>query len=582
MKPLELLKQQLQHIDGKDYGAYQSLKGQWAFSYFELFIDRIPKDPYAPPSTGVYRARVPRDKADFSGDVIKSRTRTIAFRDYLARQFNLSCSIYNRGRRGTGNSGIIAISEPGQVILDRTSIVIDKNCIEARFFMGLPAKGRSINARIAESMFFEELPQIIESSLYAKNLDLDALDRHIKVAEDAEYLRDSLCAAGLVAFIRDGAILPRESGVEQKPLDTSSVVPFKSPDSLRVSFDLPNAGIITGMGIPKGVILIVGGGYHGKSTILQALELGVYNHIPGDGRDYCVSAPETVKVRTASGRSVVKTDISAFINNIPLRETPTAFSTTNASGSTSQAAFVAESIEAVAKVLLMDEDTCAMNFIIRDKRMQELVSKKHEPITSFVDKVRQLYEEHDISTILVMGGSGDYFSVADCIIQMIAFEPYNVTERAHTIAECFPTNRAQEGGPTFKSPIRRFPLEQGLNPYNEYGNLRITAQDPRRLIFGQNTVDLSELAQIVETAQTKAIGRAILYAKHNMDGERELIQIIIDVMEDIQHQGLDVLDNSLTGDLAQFRGLELAATLNRMRNLMVNQRKKSSLCMVND
>ncbi len=572
MKSFEQLKQQLQHLDGKDYAAYQSLKGPWMFPHFELHIDRIPKDPYAPPGTGVYRARVPRDKAGFPGRLTTSRIREIALRDYLARQFYCQCVTISKGRRGTGNSGIITIAEPGQAILERSSVVLNEDFVEARFFLGLPASGRAIQTKIAEIMLFEELPQIVRASFFAECLDLEALNQHLGTAEDAEFLRDSLCSSDLVAFIADGAVLPRASGVDQRPLEASTVVQFKSPESLRVRVDLPNAGTITGMGIPRGITLIVGGGYHGKSTLLQALELGIYNHIPGDGREYCVSLPETVKVRAASGRSVVKTDISAFINNIPLQEATTSFSTMNASGSTSQAAFISEAMEIGAKVILVDEDTSATNFMIRDKRMQELVAKKHEPITAFVDRVRQLYKEHDISTILVMGGSGDYLSVADCVIQMTEFEPHDVSERARAIATRFTTERAPEGDHTFERPRLRLPMKDGLDPHNEYGHLRITVPEPRRLIFGRTNVDLSDVEQLVEKAQTKAIGRTILYAKEYMDDEKDLKQIVELVMKDIQREGLDVLDPNLTGDLAQFRGLEFAFSLNRMRSLEMRQK----------
>jgi len=574
MKQMELLKQQLRHLDGKDYGAYQSLKGPWQYPHFELFIDRIPKDPYAPPGTGVFRARVTRDKAVFPTEMTASRIREIALRDYLARQFHRQCVRINNGRRGTGNSGIITIMEPGQTILERTSVVVNDNFVEVRFFIGLPASGRTIQARIAESMLFDELPQIVRASLLAESLDLEATSQHLKTAEDAEFIRDHLRSSDLVAFIADGSVLPRASGVDQRPLETSTVVQFKSPESLRVSFELPNADTITGMGIPKGVTLIVGGGYHGKSTLLQALELGIYNHIPGDGREYCVSVPGTVKVRAASGRSVVKTDISAFIKDIPLQEATTSFSTVNASGSTSQAAFISEVMEVGAQVVLVDEDTSATNFMIRDKRMQELIAKEHEPITAFVDRVRQLYKDHGTSTILVMGGSGDYLSVADTVIQMLKFKPQDVSERAREVATRYATARVEEGDRFFKKPRQRFPLSDGLDPHNEYGHLRISAPEPRRLIFGQSKVDLSDVEQLIERAQTKAIGLAILQAKQYMDGKIEFKRIVELAISNIKGEGLDVLDPKLTGDLAQFRGLEFASVLNRMRSFTVNPELK--------
>jgi predicted ABC-class ATPase len=499
-----------------------------------------------------------------------------ALRDGLARRFHGQCSMICAGRRGTGNSGLITIAEPGQAILERSSVVVTGESVEARFFLGLPASGRDIQSAIAETMLFEELPRIVHTSLLAENLDLDTLSGHLRTAEEAELLRARLEPLGLVAFIADGAILPRASGVDETALTTESVVPFRSPESLRVTIDLPSTGPITGMGIPKGVTLIVGGGYHGKSTLLRALELGIYNYVPGDGRERSVSLPETVKIRASSGRNVVATDISAFINGIPRRPSTASFTTANASGSTSQAAFISEAIEARAKVLLMDEDTCAANFMIRDRLMQQLVARRDEPITAFVDRVRELYEEHAVSTVLVMGGSGDYFSVADRVIQMIEFTPYDVTDRARAVVAGSPIHRQREGAGAFLSPAQRIPVADNLDPANEYGHFRITSSHPQRLSFGRTEVDLADVEQLVEAAQTKAVGQAIHYAKRYMDAKTPLRDVIHRVMDDIERRGLDILDPQLTGDLARFRGLELAAALNRMRVFGATQKKQQN------
>jgi predicted ABC-class ATPase len=334
---------------------------------------------------------------------------------------------------------------------------------------------------------------------------------------------------------------------------------------------VPHAGIITGMGISSGVTLIVGGGYHGKSTLLHALELGIYNHVPGDGRELCVCLPTTVKVRATSGRSITNTDISAFINNLPLRQDTTSFSTQNASGSTSQAAFIAESIEAGARVLLMDEDTCAANLMIRDHRMQQLVARNQEPITAFVDRVRQLYQELGVSTVLVMEGSGDYLDVADCVIQMVDFEPQDVTNRARGIASALPSQRTRESSDNLPRPRDRSPDGKALDPRNEYGHFRISAQNAHHLVFGRTEIDLSDVEQIMEAAQARAIGHAMDYSKRYMDGHIPLREVVERVIGDVDRSGLDVLDSRYVGDLAGFRGLELAAALNRVRGLIFHQ-----------
>jgi predicted ABC-class ATPase len=563
------LRQKLQPLDGKDYTAYQSLKGQHAYPGFDLLIDRIQKDPYAPPHTGIYRAIVESGKAGFKPDMIETKVRETALRDYLARRFFDSCSKICKGRRGTGYSGVVTIAEPGQSILDRSSIAITDSHVEARFFIGFPANGRKISAKVAETILFEELPEIVGDSLYLEKLDQDEVYRHIRSAEDADHLRNSLDSLELVAFIADGAMLPRESGASEKPLVKDAVIPFESPKNLRVELTLPNAGKVTGMGIRKGVNLIVGGGYHGKSTLMRAVELGAYNHIPGDGRELCVSLPGTVKVQASSGRSVAYTDISPFINNLPFMKDTTAFTTENASGSTSQAASISEAIEAGAEALLMDEDTCAANFMIRDKRMQELVAREDEPITAFIDNIRRLHEEREVSTILVMGGSGDYFDMADCVIQMKEFVPLDVTGEAKRVSGDFPTGREDEPGASFEKESTRKPLAASLSPYNEYNKLRIASQDLKTLIFGKEKVGLSDVEQVVEKAQLKAIGLAINYAKKYMDGNKTLKEIIGLVMDEVSRGGLDLLDPNLIGDLAGFRGHEFAAVLNRIRSLEV-------------
>jgi len=568
----EILKSKLESLDGKDYGGYQSLRGEYDFSSYKLIIHQIPKDPYAPPHTGIYCVRVNRNDERIINIKMDSKVEEIAFRDFLTRRFYRASAEISKGRRGTGFSGAITINQPGQAILDRNCVVIDDEVIEVRCFLGLPASGRNINSKIAEEMLFEELPKIIETSLFEKNLNHEDLMLHIKTAEDTEYLRNKLDSLELVAFIADGSILPRKSGSSDQAMSRESAVPFMSPESLKIEIELPYAGLISGMGIPKGVTLIVGGGYHGKSTLLNALEFGCYSHIPGDGREQCVSLLETVKVRAYSGRSVVKTDISGFIRNLPFRKNTTGFSTENSSGSTSQAASIIEAIEVGAKVLLMDEDTCATNFMIRDFKMQQLVHKDDEPITTFIDKVKQLYTEKQISTILVLGGVGDYFDVSDHVIQMIKYEPIDVTLKAHEISGKSPVKRiAEEENNPFQTN-ERIPLPESINPCNEYGKKRIYAKEIHRLNFGENIIDLTDLEQLIELSQTKALGYALDYARKYMDQESSLKEVIDRVMKEIDTHGLDVLSDQISGHFAQFRPFELAFTLNRLRGFDVVQR----------
>jgi predicted ABC-class ATPase len=571
MTGTDLLKQKLKRIDGQDYGSYQSLKGNYHYPDFILIIDQIPKDPYAPPHTGLYRLHIQLDTILPPGCKGTTKVKEIALRDFLARKFYESCVRHSKGSRGTGYSGVITIEDPGQGILERSSVVFTDQWIEIRFFMGMPAAGRKITSRVAEDMFFAELPSIVQYGFFSPGVDAEVCIRHLHAAEDAEHLRHALGPLGLIAFIANGSILPRESGTSDKPLAREISVPFKAPASMETTIRLPHAGDVKGMGIPTGVTLIAGGGYHGKSTLLKAIEAGIYNHIPGDGRELCVSLPETVKVRSYNGRYVVKNDISGFINNLPMGKDTSSFSTENASGSTSQAASICEAVEAGARVLLMDEDTCATNFMIRDSKIQQLVHKADEPITPFIDKVHALLTSHGISTILVLGGIGDYFDVSDSVIQMIRYVPYDVTEKAHQISSRSPQKRAKEDEGTSLVPRERFPIEKSIDPYNEYGKRRIYAKEPDRLHFGKRLIDLQDVEQLTELTQTKALGEGIEYAKRYMDGKTPLKKVIECVMRDLEEKGLDILGENISGHYSWFRGYELAFALNRLRGFDVHQ-----------
>ncbi len=568
MRTGQHLKETLNRIHKRGYKAYKDIQGVYDFTDYILLVDHVQGDPFASPSR--VRVQIPQEVVQFPHTTFSNKSREIALRDFLTRVFYRASKRFCRGKRGTGKSGLISIDRPGQQILERTSMIVTDQYVEARFTMGLPAFGRRIAADHAQAMFFEELPRIIRC-LYFPNLDQKRVYHHIETAEDADFLRDHLEELGLLAFVADGAVLPRVSGVDPRPL-TGKVVPFKSPQSLRVAIEVPNAGSITGMGIPKGVTLIVGGGYHGKSTLLKALELGVYNHIPGDGREFVVTSPYAVKIRAEDGRRIEKVDISPFIGALPLGQSTRAFSTEDASGSTSQAANIMEALEVGSQTLLIDEDTSATNFMIRDHRMQELVSKDKEPITPFIDKVHQLFQDLGISTVLVIGGSGDYFDVADCVICMVEYIPHDVTEKARSIAEKYKAERAREGGEYFGEITERIPLPHSFDPSKGRRKVKISSKGVHSILFGTHRIDVGALEQLVDKSQTQAVGDAIYYATRYMDGKRSLKEVIDRVGKDVTEKGLDIISLHPVGTYAAFRVIELAAAINRLRTLLVNQR----------
>jgi predicted ABC-class ATPase len=566
----EELRRLLQSLDGRGYKAYKAIGGLWSLPDFILTVDHVQGDPFADPS----RVRVFLE-AGFTGlrrEVCRAGSRAIGTACLLARRFQSEAGKASKVR-GTGRSGEIRMEAPGQEVLDQTAVMVKEDgSLEARFTVGLPAAGRRILGHEAAKLLLNAVPGVVRDSLRAAAFTPDEILLHAECNEDADALRDVLPGMGLVAFVGDGAVLPRESGVSQEPLSRGPVVPFESPPSMQVNVELPNAGRVSGMGIPEGVTLIVGGGYHGKSTLLKALERGVYNHRPGDGRERVVSHPSTVKVRAEDGRSIQGVDISPFIRDLPNGQDTETFLTPNASGSTSQAANIIEAVEAGARALLVDEDTAATNFMIRDRRMQALVPREKEPITPFVDRIRELHTVHRVSSILVLGGSGDYLDVADTVVAMEDYRPQEVTAEARDVAGSFPTGRRPETGDPLVPLSPRILDPSSLDPRRGRREESLKVLGTRGLIIGREELDLSAVEQIVSWAQLRAIGQALLLARREyMDGARSMAEILDLVEARIISQGLDVLDPRKAGDLAAFRPFELAAALNRVRTLKVRE-----------
>ncbi|MFO8064193.1 MAG: ABC-ATPase domain-containing protein [Spirochaetota bacterium] len=571
MKSADELRSLLHSVDGKGYKAYKDIRGCYRFDSFTLCIDHVQGDPFASPSR--LHVEVAPEAAAFPEWTYKSRSREIAARDYLTRRFDAAARRIAAGNRGTGKGGLIEIDRPGQEVLERTSAFLSSRGVEIRFFCGLPAFGRRIAGRHAVEMLLEEVPAIVAEAGFFSALDRDALREHVETAEDADTLRSSLEQRGLVAFVADGSVLPRRSGIDQRPMKADAAVPFESPQSLRVEFELPNRGRVSGLGVRSGVTLIVGGGYHGKSTLLAAIERGVYNHIPKDGRELVVSDPSTFTIRAEDGRRIEKTSITPFISGLPGGRDTDTFESEDASGSTSQAANIIEALEVGAKTLLIDEDTSATNFMIRDHRMQELIHDTDEPITPFIDKVRQIHEELGVSTILVLGGSGDYFDVADCVIAMREYRPEEVTDEARRVASKLQTERLTEGGDAFGSIVPRSPAPESIDPRKGKRDVKLKAQGVNSLGFGAHMVDLSAVSQLVDPSQTRAVAHAMVYVGRAADGRRSLSELVAEVETVMEENGLDGLTGTPHADLAAFRGLELAAALNRLRTLRVKQRK---------
>ena len=580
MKNSEELRQQLRSINRKSYPAYKGLKGLYHFGNYILSIDHVQGDPFASPSH--VSIQISHRDAGFPVEYYKDTLTGTTLCDYLTRQFEKQVSQYSFRAKGSGKSGLLTVSHCGQEILSRTACEITEKGITARFFVGFPANGRTINATELEKILFDFLPVCIQKSFFYSSLNANELQNYIELAEDQDFIRQTLPDKNLCAFIADGSILPRESGISSRPMKAS--VPFTSPDSLRISINLPHKGKITGMGIPKGITLIVGGGYHGKSTLLNALELGVYNHIPGDGREYVITDATAVKLRSEDGRFIKDVDISMFINDLPNKKDTRCFSTLDASGSTSQAAGIVESIEAGSHLFLLDEDTSATNFMVRDAFMQQVIQREKEPITPFLERAEDLYKKAGISTILVAGSSGAFFHIADTIIQMDNYVPKDITASVKKLCCQYPLPSVSVTD--FQLPhshrIMSRPAESSKRlRHNSRGNHSDSdATRPERLktrisgtdsfSLGKRKIDLRYTEQLIDTEQTAALGLLLKYAvEHLADGRRTLPEIVQFLWKNLSLHGLSFFteNQKISCGYATPRIQEIYACLNRYRGL---------------
>lgn len=557
------LKNKLKSIDHRGYPAYKELKGQYDFKNYVLSVDHVQGDPFAAPSR--LSVLVKAGEAGFPPAFYDTCVKRVTLQDHLTRLFAKEVTGGSFQAKGSGKSGLLAVSKCGQQVFERTALQVKDGDIILRFEAGFPANGRTINAGELEKMLFGILPGCMQKSLYYGNIDQSRLKQSIDLCEDQQYIREKLTEMSLAAFVANGSILPRESGISEKSM--KGAVPFKSPESLEVTLMLPNRGEVTGMGIPRGITLFVGGGYHGKSTILQALQNGVYNHISGDGRELVITDATAVKLRAEDGRSISNVDISPFIKDLPNKKDTSHFFTEDASGSTSQAANLMEGIEAGSSLFLIDEDTSATNFMIRDQLMQEVISGREEPITPFISRVRSLYRDLGISSIIVAGSSGSYFHVADTVIQMKEYVPYDITDRAKKAAEAYPPVMGDaEQFPAFLE--KRCPKPDMALRKDD--RIKIKTMGTSELLLGRENVELRYLEQLKDQEQSAALAWILKYIQLRLlDGKKDLKQIAEFLEKQMDQKGLEILfdGREVSAFLARPRKQEILACVNRYRRL---------------
>ncbi|UZN23141.1 ATPase [bacterium 3DAC] len=557
----------LKSMDGKSYKAYKDIRGEYKHEQgFMLFIDHVQGDPFASPSK--VTVQIPLAMLNINEDMNENPRRKLALEDFMLRKFAKLLKQYSKNL-GTGGSGRFSTDVPGQEIIFRSNSVVKSDYIQLRFYMGLPAFGRRINGKGAVFMFNEAIPSIVRELALTKT-DVRELWEHIYVVENAYAIRKYLEEHGYVAFVADGSLLPRESGVSDKPL--VSGIPFQSPESLRITIPVPHGESVSGMAIKKGITLITGGGFHGKSTLLSAIAKGIFYHIPGDGREYVVTTYDTLRVRAEDGRKVEKVDISMFINGLPGGKDTVHFSTDNASGSTSQAASIIEAIQAGAKLLLMDEDTCATNFMVRDYRMQRLIPKKYEPITPLIDRIQELYDKFLVSTIMVVGGLGDFLDIADTVIVMEYYEPYDFTDKARQIVKEYPSQRIKEEVPPAKEPLKRFWISKSLSVSNP--KVKVPSLD--KVIYGKEEITFYGYDMFNTYSQLQFIGGLMQAIGNGKFGTLVDPLELKDILKKVWDEGLwnEILSHiglKKAYSFAAVRHLDLAVVINRYRRLKASE-----------
>lgn len=572
MLPSDRLRDKLIVMNGKGTQAYRTLAGAYRFDRFELHLDAIQPDPVSPSCWA--RVRIDQAEAQVPPEMWGSPVGRLAAEDFLSRAVREAIGRHVR-TRWQGKATPVAIQAGGGEILQRSCCTVTEDFVEIRLMIGLPAEGRKVLARLAQTLLLDELPAVVQGGLVWANLDASAGWRHRDTLEDYLALREALGAHGLVAFAADGSVLPRENGSGGRPMREGRAVPLHAPDGLAVTVTLPHRGTVRGLGFRRGVTVIAGGAFSGKSTLLDAISAGVYPHLPGDGRELVATVPDAMLITAEPGRRVERVDVSAFFRELPHRSDATAVSVEHASGAVSMAAGVAEAVEVGSRLLLFDEDESAVAFLARDALMQQLIPTERNHATPLVDRLRSLWEVHGISSVIATGSLGEYLDVADTVVVLERFQPHTATERARGIVAGF-VDRRTRPEEEFGMPAPRCPLPRGFGGMRGR-SLRTEARGRAEISIGREMVSTAALRQLVEVGQAIAAGDAILYAlsKNHLNGHASMTEILDRLFADIEARGLIALasEGSYAGGYAMPRRHEVAAVLNRMRSLQVRTRR---------
>lgn len=557
----------LTELDGQPFSEYQQMEGDFDFSRYVIKCAKIDMEGGDHP---VFSIRVPQTIAEIPEYLFDSPVRRTAMEDLLLRCLAANIEgIANFDESGVARRHILSAS-PNQKIIPRNALQLTKEYIEVRLQIVLPTQNMildgeemlAIDGEMAHQLFFEDLPEVISNSLLYCNTDADMADRFVNSMEDADRLRQHLGASGQVGFLGEGALVARVTG-EDSP-DYERLTPVEIDEGLVEEVEVPHAGTIRGINIPSGLTLILGESNSGRVDIMDAISQGIYNHIPGDGRETVVTVADAVNIRSEVGRCVQNVDISAFASELPDGGNPAAYSTVSAGSFTSQAASTVEALEAGARVLLFDEHSSSSTFLSSDTRVSPLLGASSR--NTLAARARQIVDELGIS-IVVAGSSlvAEFIPIADKILKVENFCISDITEEAKAL-EIVPSSVANDTA-TLSSLLSRsrWVMPSSIDPSVGREDLVICTDDQSYIQFGRSIVDLSEIRQIADVDQARAIGFVLYYAKLRYMDEGYPVREILDLVDrDLSNEGLNALASDLRGDFARPRRYEVAAALNRL------------------
>jgi len=528
------LHQRLLKLHGKPYGVYKSLQGQYFnFGDFTIKFTHIQGDPHAQPSKAMLSSKM--SSLGFPEDLLGTKEKEISLADFLLRQFDKTAEN-------------ISIVRAHSQIMQRNSLYIENGIVRILVSVNMPGDGRRIEGEKASELLIGILSDWVTTAMYWNNLNKEACKAHIEYFINRNFLLSQLSEKKLAAFVPNGAILPRESGFSEAPMQNA--VPFISPPELLVELNLPNGERVAGMGIPNGVTVIAGGGFHGKSTLLHALEEAVYPHILGDGREYVVIDESATPIKTEEGRVVNGTDISSLVRELPLKGNTKNFCTKNASGATSQAANLLEALELGASTILIDEDASAVNFLIRDERMRKLINAESEPLIPLTDRIRE-FANKGINFIIVSGACGDYLSLADWVIAFTEYKARCFTE----ITKEFKVE--SEGWRVGSRVVNTEVFQEGLKPGSVLEkNVKVKAA-AGQISIGMLRTDLRKFPTFCHQELQRGIAEILHnFIKENVGGN----------LKDALKSVCEKLPENETNDLALPRVIELGAAFLRINS----------------